>query len=100
MLKIIFQIYGAILFLGVFCGSLLFGYLSDQFGRKIALIVAILTVTISPAIGAYMPTAAGFGIFRFLLGKNCNNLSHLYIARDYFNSDLKEHEILFFDYHL
>ena len=77
MLNIILQIYGAILFLGVFCGSLLFGYLSDQFGRKIALIVAILTVTISPAIGAYMPTAAGFGIFRFLLGKNCNNLSHL-----------------------
>ena len=57
------------MFLGVFCGSLLFGYLSDRFGRKIALIIAILTVTISPAIGAYMPSAAGFGFFRFLLGR-------------------------------
>ena len=90
MLNIILQIYGAILFLGVFCGSLLFGYLSDQFGRKIALIVAILTVTISPAIGAYMPTAAGFGIFRFLLGKNCKYLSHLYIAKDFFISNIKK----------
>ena len=80
MLNIILQIYGAIMFLGVFCGSLFFGYLSDQFGRKIALIVAILTVTISPAIGAYMPTAAGFGIFRFLLGKQLKHLSNQFIA--------------------
>ena len=46
-----------------------FGYLSDRYGRKPALIIAILTVTISPAIGAYMPSAAGFGFFRFLMGK-------------------------------
>jgi MFS family permease len=48
---------------------LFFGYLSDRCGRRIALITAILTVTISPAIGAYMPSAAGFGFFRFLMGK-------------------------------
>ena len=46
-----------------------FGYLSDRYGRKIALITAILTVTISPTIGAYVPSAAGFGFFRFLMGK-------------------------------
>ena len=67
--KIYFQIYAAIIFIGVLCGSLLFGYLSDRFGRKLALILAILTVTISPTLGALMPTAAGFGFFRFLMGK-------------------------------
>ena len=64
------QYYAAILFIGVFCGSLFFGYLSDRYGRKLALLVAITTVTISPTIGAYMPTAAGFGFFRFLMGKS------------------------------
>ena len=65
----ILQTYAAILFIGVFCGSLFFGYLSDRYGRKLALLAAILTVTISPTIGAYMPTAAGFGFFRFIMGK-------------------------------
>ena len=56
------------MFIGFFCGSLLFGYLADQFGRKLALLLAIALGTISPVIGAYMPSAAGFGFFRFLLG--------------------------------
>jgi len=55
---------------GVLVGSQLFGLISDYFGRKLSILLGIATVTTAPTIAALMPTAAGFGLFRFLSGKN------------------------------
>ena len=53
---------------GIFFGSLAFGYISDKFGRIAALLLGISTVCLSSIIGVFMPTAVGYGVFRFLSG--------------------------------
>ena len=53
---------------GIFFGSLAFGYISDKFGRIAALLLGIATVCLSSIIGVFMPTAIGYGVFRFLSG--------------------------------
>ena len=53
---------------GIFFGSLAFGYISDKYGRMAALLLGIATVCLSSIIGVFMPTAIGYGVFRFLSG--------------------------------
>ena len=53
---------------GIFFGSLAFGYISDKYGRMVALLLGIATVCLSSIIGVFMPTAIGYGVFRFLSG--------------------------------
>ena len=54
--------------LGMLFGSMFFGLISDQFGRMPALMLAISCVSLSGLLGAFMPTAAGYGFFRWLTG--------------------------------
>ena len=54
---------------GILFGAILFGYISDKYGRIVAVIIGIALVSLSSLIGAFMPTAAGFVFFRFLSGK-------------------------------
>ena len=75
MFQITSQIYAAVIFVGILIGSLLFGILSDRYGRKTALMTAIASVSIVSLIEAYMPTAAGFGFFRFLKGRTALNIN-------------------------
>ena len=55
---------------GVLIGSPVFGFLSDYVGRKKSLLLALTTVAVAPTVAALMPTAAGFGFFRFLSGNS------------------------------
>ena len=57
------------MFVGILIGSLVWGVFSDRYGRKPALLAAITTVSVASLIGAFMPSAAGYGFFRFLMGK-------------------------------
>lgn len=54
---------------GIFFGSLIFGYISDKYGRVIALLLGIVLVCVSSLVGVFMPTAVGYGIFRFISGR-------------------------------
>ena len=57
-----------IYFTGVFCGALIFGFISDCIGRKPTLAICLyLQMPISLAI-AFIPNYLGFIILRFLLG--------------------------------
>ena len=51
--------------------------MSDRYGRKPALLAAITLVSVASLIGAFMPSAAGYGFFRFLMGKTVVN-GHLF----------------------
>ena len=63
------------IFVGILIGSLVWGVFSDRYGRKPALLAAITTVSVASLIGAFMPSAAGYGFFRFLMGKVVVNRS-------------------------
>ena len=54
--------------IGILFGSILFGYISDTYGRRVALLSSIAIVSLSSLIGVFMPTVAGYGFFRFLAG--------------------------------
>ena len=59
---------------GIFFGSLAFGFISDKYGRIAALLLGIATVCLSSIIGVFMPTAVGYGVFRFLSGRHYRGL--------------------------
>lgn len=61
-------IVGSTYMLGMLSGSLFFGVISDRFGRMTSLMGAVLSVSVSALLSAVVPTAAGFGFFRFITG--------------------------------
>lgn len=63
--------YSAIYMLGMLFGSYIFGFLSDTYGRKKAMMLAIVMVSLSGSIGTFCvgPGAEhGFAFLRFLTG--------------------------------
>ena len=47
------DIYSALYMLGMLFGSYFFGWVSDKYGRKNALMASIITVSISGFLGSY-----------------------------------------------
>lgn len=62
------EIYGATYMVGMLVGSFFFGLVSDKFGRMKALMLSVIFVSAGGFLGAFMPTAAGYGFFRFITG--------------------------------
>ncbi|XP_067441994.1 solute carrier family 22 member 7a [Thunnus thynnus] len=62
-------------FLGVTFGAILFGQLSDKFGRKSMLLVALITATMLSVISAFSTTYVMFAVSRALCGVALSGLS-------------------------
>ncbi|KAI5646030.1 sugar transporter domain-containing protein [Phthorimaea operculella] len=62
---------------GMLTGSLLYGYISDRFGRKVAVLVAIFTQPLFGTINAFASGYWSFTVFRFLAG---NALGGTYVS--------------------
>ncbi|XP_072840131.2 solute carrier family 22 member 6-A [Pogona vitticeps] len=67
---------------GVLAGAVVFGGLSDKFGRKLLLIWSCFQMAVSGSCAAFAPSFAAYCIFRFLsgmalsgIGLNCVSLS-------------------------
>ena len=54
--------------LGVMVGGMLFGFLSDKFGRKKSFISALLIQCVTGSVTALSPNLAVFTILRFIVG--------------------------------
>uniref|UniRef100_A0A2A4KAN0 Major facilitator superfamily (MFS) profile domain-containing protein n=1 Tax=Heliothis virescens TaxID=7102 RepID=A0A2A4KAN0_HELVI len=54
--------------IGILAGSLLFGYLSDRYGRKSVVLISLFFEVVSVAISAVVPYFWLFMICRFLIG--------------------------------
>ena len=63
---------------GIFFGSLIFGYISDKYGRIIALLSSIAIMSLSSLTGVFMPTVIAYGFFRFLAGRIPYNVVHYF----------------------
>merc|ERR1719431_1478914 len=64
-------VYNAIYMLGMLFGSYIFGWLSDSYGRMKALMVAVITVSLSGFFGAFCSGPMGvhgYGFLRFITG--------------------------------
>merc|ERR1719431_1630426 len=64
-------VYNAIYMLGMLFGSYIFGWLSDSYGRMKALMVAVITVSLSGFFGAFCSGPMGlhgYAFLRFLTG--------------------------------
>jgi len=64
-------VYNAIYMLGMLFGSYIFGWLSDSYGRMKALMVAVITVSLSGFFGAFCAGPMGlhgYAFLRFLTG--------------------------------
>jgi len=59
-------VYNAIYMLGMLFGSYIFGWLSDSYGRMKALMVAIVTVSLSGFFGAFCTGPMGLHAYAFL----------------------------------
>jgi len=55
-------------FAGMFVGTLLFGSISDRFGRTTTFRISLLFYSVMTALMACAPTAAGIDVFRLLAG--------------------------------
>ncbi|XP_049575600.1 solute carrier family 22 member 7a [Syngnathus scovelli] len=62
-------------FLGVTFGAILFGYLSDKFGRKSMLVAALLGATLLGATSAFASSYAMFAVSRALSGVTLSGMS-------------------------
>jgi MFS family permease len=59
---------GTAYILGAVCGSVLFGWLTDRFGRRVLFFVTIAVYLVSTALTGLAWNGASFFIFRFLTG--------------------------------
>jgi MFS family permease len=79
----IWHIYSALSFpFCILAGSFFFGILSDRFGRKPALMLAMAVVCVAGTISAFVPIPPVFGVLRFLTGMGgmaCYIVVSLYI---------------------
>jgi putative MFS transporter len=58
----------AALFMGLFFGTLLFGFVADRFGRRAIFTVSLLWYMAASAIMAFQSTAFGLDLWRFIAG--------------------------------
>ena len=83
--------------LGVMVGGMLFGFLSDKFGRKKSFISALLIQCVTGSVTALSPNLAVFTILRFIVGAceqvrttsaACSTAGHVCIELDVCNTCL------------
>lgn len=58
----------AAFFMGLFVGTLAFGFVADRFGRRTIFTVSLLWYTVSAAIMAFQQDAFGLNLWRFIAG--------------------------------
>ena len=58
----------AAFFMGLFVGTLLFGFVADRFGRRTIFTVSLLWYTVAAAIMAFQQDAFGLNLWRFIAG--------------------------------
>lgn len=56
------------IFAGWIVGSMLFGFLSDRFGRKVAFLACVINISVVALAGAFVHTLWLFIIIRFFVG--------------------------------
>ena len=56
------------IFAGWIFGSVLFGFLSDTFGRKVAFLSAVVNISVVALVGAFVNSLWLFIIIRFFVG--------------------------------
>lgn len=77
------------IFAGWIFGSVLFGYLSDKFGRKVAFLSSVINITVVALAGAFVNSLWLFIIIRFFVGIGIGKrIFHLFIIL-YFICGLK-----------
>ncbi|CAH0586908.1 unnamed protein product [Chrysodeixis includens] len=54
--------------IGILAGSLIFGYFSDRYGRKIVVLISLFLEVLFVALSAVIPNLWLFLVFRFLIG--------------------------------
>lgn len=69
-----------IFFMGVMLGGAVFGYLSDRFGRKTALLVAYVTVSVFGFTSAFSYNFTMFAVMRFFTGVGMAGISIITIV--------------------
>ncbi|XP_030280198.1 solute carrier family 22 member 7-like isoform X2 [Sparus aurata] len=69
-----------IFFIGVMLGAVVFGYLSDRFGRKRALLVSYMTTTVFGFASAFSSSFAMFAAMRFFAGFGLSGISIITIV--------------------
>ena len=57
-----------VIFLGWTIGSILFGFLSDRFGRKVAMLACIFNISVVALAGAFVQSLWLFILIRFFVG--------------------------------
>ncbi|XP_073319495.1 solute carrier family 22 member 7-like [Pagrus major] len=69
-----------IFFIGVMFGATVFGYLSDRFGRKKALLVSYVTTTVFGFTSAFSSNFVMFAAMRFFTGLGLSGISLITVA--------------------
>ncbi|XP_076583634.1 solute carrier family 22 member 7-like [Chaetodon auriga] len=69
-----------IFFLGVMLGAAVFGYLSDRFGRKKALLVSYVTASVFSFTSAFSYNFTMFAVMRFFTGVGMSGISIISIV--------------------
>ena len=62
------------IFVGCIVGSILFGYMSDKFGRKIAFLSTVVNVTLVAFAGSFVNSLWLFIVIRFMVGVGIGKL--------------------------
>ena len=62
------------IFAGWIFGSILFGYMSDKFGRKIAFLSVVVNVTLVAFAGSFVNSLWLFIVIRFTVGVGIGKL--------------------------
>ena len=62
------------IFVGWIFGSILFGYMSDKFGRKIAFLCTVVNVTLVAFAGSFVNSLWLFIVIRFMVGVGIGKL--------------------------
>ncbi|XP_028394452.1 organic cation transporter protein-like [Dendronephthya gigantea] len=73
------------IFAGWIIGSVLFGFLSDRFGRKVAFLSCVINISVVALIGAFVNALWQFIIIRFFVGVGIGCSASLFIILSEFS---------------